>query len=216
MKKAFTYICLCAAVVGCSKVDLVSGNSDEDPIVFDNVQTKAVVSSADEILSMGVFAQMNLGTEGDPGYLDYIMLLDNEFVQRSGPDADWTYENTRYWVDDREYHFFAVWPYSGNPDSPVTNASSVDGDGAFSYRVTFTTPENADQELLTATKSERTVAGIPSPSSVKFQFEHQLTNVNFKIWRNGAPESVYDRIKVKPRTLQLFLNFKVFSFFYNP
>jgi hypothetical protein len=87
MKKTFTYICICAAVVGCSKVDLVSGNSDEDPISFANVQTKAVVSSADEILSMGVLAQMNLGTEGDPGYLDYVMLLDNEHVHRTGPDA---------------------------------------------------------------------------------------------------------------------------------
>ncbi len=196
MKKAFTYICLCAAVVGCSKVDLVSGNSDEDPIVFDDVQTKAIVSGADEVLSMGVLAQMNLGAdENDPGYDDYIMLLDNEYVHRTGPDAAWTYDNTRYWVPDRTYHFFAVWPYSGDPDSPVTNVSSVAGDGAYAYNVNFTTPVAADQELLTARKTERTVNGIPFPTSVDFQFEHQLTNVHFKVWRNGEVEG--DQIRLK-------------------
>lgn len=198
MKKAFTYICLCAAVVGCSKVDLVSGNSDEDPISFANVQTKAVVSSADKILSMGVLAQMNLGSdENDPGYDDYIMLLDNEHVHRTGPDAAWTYENTRYWVPDRTYHFFAVWPYSGDPDSPVNNVSSVAGDGAYSYNVNFTTPVAADKELLTARKTERTVNGTPFPASVDFQLEHQLTNVHFKVWRNGEAEGIDDQIRLK-------------------
>lgn len=186
-----------ALLYSCGDVDPVRENTDGIAIVFDNHLTKAFVESADEILSMGVLAQMNLGTEGDPGYLDYIMLLDNEHVQRSGSDAPWTYENTRYWVDDRAYHFFAVWPYSGDPDSPVTNASSVAGDGPYAYNVTFNTPEKADQELLTATKTERTVTGKPYPSSVDFQFEHQLTNVNFKIWRDGSAEGIQDRIKIK-------------------
>lgn len=197
MKKAFTYICLCAAVVGCSKVDLVSGNSDEDPIVFDNVQTKAIVSGADEILSMGVLAQMNLGSEGDPAYEDYIMLLDNEHVHRANASSPWTYENTRYWVTDRTYHFFAVWPYSGAANSPVTNLSSVATDGAYGYSVTFNTPDAADQELLIAKKTERTVIGNPFPESVDFQFKHQLTNVHFKVWRDGSPEGIDDKVKVK-------------------
>ena len=197
MKKFLIYICLFAAAISCGKEEPDSGNTEKDAIVFDNVQTKAVVSSADEILSMGVLAQMNLGSEGDEGYLDYVMLLENEHVHRTSPEAAWTYDHTRYWVPDRAWHFFAVWPYSGDPDSPVTNASSVAGDGAYSYSVTFNTPEKADQELLTATKTERTVAGKPFPGSVDFQFEHQLTNVNFKIWRNGSDEGIQDRIKIK-------------------
>ena len=187
-----------ASIVGCSDVLLVSEDSDEVPIAFANVQTKAVVSSADEVLSMGVLAQMNLGSdENDPGYDDYIMLLDNEHVHRTGPDAAWTYENTRYWVPDRTYHFFAVWPYSGAADSPVTNVTSVAGDGAYAYNVNFTTPAAADQELMTARKTERTVTGTPFPTSVDFQFEHQLTNVHFKVWRNGEAEGLDDQIRLK-------------------
>ena len=52
------------------------GGSPDKAIVFSDVQTKAIVSSADEILSMGVLAQMNLGAEGESGYNDYTMILE--------------------------------------------------------------------------------------------------------------------------------------------
>ena len=196
MKKALIYIVGLAAIFSCGKVELVSGSSDKDAIVFDNVQTKAIVNSADQILSMGVMAQMNLGAENEPGYDDYIMILDNEHVSRTSPSSPWTYENTRYWVTDRAYHFFAVWPYSGDANSPVKEVSSVTGDGPYAYRVKFDTPEAADQELLTATKTEMTT-GTSFPACVDFQYEHQLTNVHFKIWRNGAADNINDYIKVK-------------------
>ena len=188
-----------ASVISCSDVDLISGSSDRDAIVFDNVQTKAVVSSADQILGMGVLAQMNLGDEDkqEAGSNSYIMILDNEHVTRTSPSEPWTYENTRYWVTDRVYHFFGVWPYSGDADSPVTNVSSVAGDGAYAYSVTFDTPQTADQELLTAKAKAKTITGRQFPESVGFNFQHELSNIHFKIWSNGAPENVNDKIRVK-------------------
>ena len=56
------------AVVAMFTLCSCSKELDDNPdpgkaIVFDNDQTRADVSSADEILSMGVFAQMNLGDE---------------------------------------------------------------------------------------------------------------------------------------------------------
>ena len=178
--------------------ELIDKPDSGEAIVFDNVQTRAIVSSANEILSMGVFAQMNLGDDDkeEAGSNSYVMLLDNEHVSRIDSSAPWTYEHTRYWVADRAYHFFAVWPYSGD-NSSVTNVSSAAGDGAYGYNVTFKTPAAADQELLTAKAKERTKTGLPFPESVDFQFQHELTNVNLKIWSNGAPDNVQDRIKVK-------------------
>lgn len=200
MKKALIYIIGLVAIFSCDRMDPFSGSPDK-AIVFSDVQTKAIVSSADEILSMGVLAQMNLGAEGESGYNDYTMILDNEHVSRTSSSAPWTYEHTRYWVPDRAFHFFAVWPYSGDENSPVSNVSSTEGDGPFSYNVTFTTPENADQELLTAVKTERTVTGNAFPAGVDFQFEHQLTNVHFKIWRDAKDdneeENLRDKIRVK-------------------
>ena len=204
MKKFFISIMAVAAmfnICSCSQ-ELYDKPNSEKAIVFDNVQTRAIVSSADEILSMGVLAQMNLGDEdkGEAGSNSYIMLLDNEHVSRTSSTTDWTYEHTRYWVTDRLFHFFAVWPYSGD-NSSVSNVSSVAGDGAYSYRVTFDTPEAADQELLTAKTWVKTKTGNEFPESVGFDFQHELTNVNLKIWSNGAPDNVQDKIRVKSVTI---------------
>ena len=173
----------------------------EKAIVFDDIQTRTVVNGADDILRMGVFAQMNLGDEDvqETGSNDFIMLLENEDVSRTSSTAPWTYEHTRYWVTDRVFHFFAVWPYSGE-NSSVTNVKSiapVAGKGAYGYSVTFETPAAADQDLLTAKTSMKTKTGQDLPESVGFKFQHELTNVNLKIWSNGAPENVNDSIRVK-------------------
>ena len=164
------------------------------------------MNGADGILRMGVFAQMNLGDEDvqEAGSNDFIMLLENENVSRTSSTAPWTYDNTRYWVTDRVFHFFAVWPYSGE-NSSVTNVKSiapaVAGESAYGYSVTFETPAAADQDLLTAKTMMKTKTGQDLPESVGFNFQHELTNLNLKIWSNGAPDNVQDKIKVKEVTL---------------
>ena len=183
----------------CSK-EFINKPDSGEAIAFNDVQTRGLINSADELFSMGVFAQMNLGNEGKAGSDNYIMLLENEHVSREDIASPWTYEHTRYWIADRVYHFFAVWPYSGDK-SYVTNVKSVAGDGAYGYTVTFETPEAADQELLTAKETVKTKSGEAFPESVGLGFKHELTNVNLKIWSNGAPESVQDNVKVKEVTL---------------
>ena len=186
------------SLCSCSN-EFVDKPGSGEAIVFDNVQTRGAVNSADEILSMGVFAQMNLGDEDqqEEGSNSFVALLENEHVSRTSASAPWTYKNTRYWVTDRVYHFFAVHPYSGANNSPVTNASLVAGDGVRGYSVTFETPAAADQDLMTAKTTVKTKTGHDFPESVGFDFKHELTNVNLKIWSNGAPDNVKDKIRVK-------------------
>ena len=208
MKKIFISIMAVASVLNlcsCSN-EVIEVPDAEKAIVFDNIQTRTVVNGADDILRMGVFAQMNLGDEDvqEDGSNDFIMLLENEDVSRTGLDDPWTYDNTRYWVTDRVFHFFAVWPYSGE-NSSVTNVKSiapaVAGESAYGYSVTFETPAAADQDLLTAKTMMKTKTGQDLPESVGFNFQHELTNLNLKIWSNGAPDNVQDKIKVKEVTL---------------
>ena len=200
MKKSLMSIIAVAAMLNlcsCSK-DIIDEPNSQKAIVFNDVQTRALINSADKILSMGVFAQMNLGNdeEQEKGSNSFIMLLENEHVSRKNSSADWTYEHTRYWVADRVFHFFAVWPYSGDSSS-VTDVKSVAGERAYGYSVTFETPNAADQELLTATREMETKTGVNFPESVGFNFKHELSNVNLKIWSNGAGDNVKDKIKVK-------------------
>ena len=206
MKKFFILIIAVAAMLNFSSCsdEQIDKPSPRTAIVFNDVQTRAIVNSADELLEMGVFAQMNLGDEDkqEAGSNNCIMILENEHVSRAdaGPETPWTYEHTRYWITDRVYHFFAVWPYSER-NASVTNVSSVAGDGAYGYSVTFETPEAADQDLLTSKASVKTKTGDPFPESVGFNFKHELTNVNLKIWSNGAPDNIKDKIKVKEVTI---------------
>lgn len=208
MKKFFISIMVVAAMLNlcsCSK-ELIDKPDSEEAIVFNNVQTRDIVNSADEILSMGVFAQMNLGDvdKGEAGSNDYIMLLDNELVSRSTKDDPWTYDNTRYWVANRVFHFFAVWPYPvSDGSSCITNVSSVagTGNGAYGYSVTFETPDTADQELLIANTTVKTKTGEDFQESVGLGFQHALTNVNLKIWSNGADGDDENNVKVKGVTI---------------
>lgn len=208
MKKIFISIFAVAAMLNlcsCSN-EIIDKPCREKAIVFNNIQTRDIVNSANDILSMGVFAQMNLGDEDkqEPGSNDFIMLLENEHVSRvdADPSTLWTYENTCYWVADRIFHFFAVWPYSGE-NSSVTNVKSIapaTGEGAYGYSLTFDTPEAADQDLLTAQATVKAETNdISDPVGLNFQ--HELTNVNLKVWSNGAPENVNDKIRVKEVTL---------------
>jgi hypothetical protein len=203
MKKFFISIMAVASVFNlcsCSN-EVIEVPDAEKAIVFDDIQTRTVVNGADDIRRMGVFAQMNLGDDavGEAGSNDFIMLLENEDVSRTSPTAPWTYEHTRYWVTDRVFHFFAVWPYSGE-NSSVTKVESiapVDGKGAYGYNLTFETPAAADQDLLTAKITKKTKTGFNFSESVGFDFQHELTNLNLKIWSNGATENVNDKIRVK-------------------
>ena len=174
-------------------------------IVFDNDQTRTIVNSPADILKMGVFAQINCGDveKSEAGSNSYVMILNNEEVSRTS-GTPWTYNNTCYWVKGRVFHFFAVWPYSGENSSVsnVTEVEPVNGDGPHGYSVTFETPETADQDLLTAKTKVETKTGEPFPPGVvKFTFNRALTNVNLKIWSNGAPDNVQDKIKVKKVTI---------------
>lgn len=208
MKKIFISIFAVAAMLNlcsCSNEIIDNKPCSEQAIVFNNNQTRAIVGSADDIRSMGVFAQMNRGDDAkqEPGSNDFFMLLENEHVKRDYPYTDWTYENTCYWVTDRVFHFFAVWPYSGE-NSSVTDVKSiapVAGEGAYGYSVTFETPAAADQELLTAKTTKETKTGEEFPESVGFKFQHELTNVNLKVWSNGADGNAPDNVKVKEVTL---------------
>ena len=205
MQKFFISIMVVGAMLtlsSCNNEPIDKQSNSSKAIVFDNVQTKAgvsgIVDGADKILRMGVFAQMNLGDieKGEDGCNNYVMLLENENVWRDGVSAPWTYEHTRYWVTDRVYHFFAVWPYSEECDS-ITNVSTIPSDEAHGYSVIFDTPAAANQELLTARATQQTKSGEAFPESVRFTFKHELTNVNLKIWSNGALDNFKDKIKVK-------------------
>lgn len=181
MKKLTFILIAAAALAACSNDELIDGTQGYDnAIVFGNIATRAAITSANDVTEFGVWARMNTGDDGTAEADVYVDLLKNERVYKSG---EWTYDNTRYWVYDRTFHFFAYLPYAASGVEEATLTQS--GNNYPGYKIPFTMTDAADIDLMIAHKTERTVTGNSFPTSVALEFEHALSQINFKVAKNG-------------------------------
>ncbi|MBQ9137031.1 MAG: fimbrillin family protein [Alistipes sp.] len=171
MKRIF----IAAALLGlfaCNREDVVSEN-DLTPtaISFNNVATRAGLTDL-QTNGFGVWATTSSTANNSAA------ILTNEKVYMDG--GLWTYDNTRYWVENCKFYFLAVWPYSED-NSPVTQHDIVqDGVNYTGYTMAVTTPAAADYDPLVATNvTDTTVEGYAT--TVPLTFEHLMCKVNLKI-----------------------------------
>ena len=196
MKRFILSIFVAAAILsGCNEVETEENNT---PICFGEASTRAEIKEASEIKEFKVYAEMNLGSDNDPDGLNlqWIPLLEGERVYRSSADAPFTYDNTRYWVNDRTFYFFAVYPH--DTEVVVNNNDAVNGSST--YTVNFNTPATADTDLLVAGVPVDTNLGRPAPETVAFDFSHALTQMNIKVFYDLA-KNPGDRFRVKKISL---------------
>ncbi|MBO7235953.1 MAG: fimbrillin family protein [Alistipes sp.] len=166
--------------VSCEKEDYLH-EPNSNVIKFGASSTRAEVKTAADILEFGVCAEMNLGPDGTAEALEWFPIFENDRISRPNAESDFTYEQVRYWLDYRSYHFFAVYPY---PASVARTSEDIMTDGEktgtkFTYNVPITIPASADNDIMTAYKSEVTTDSCPS--SVDMEFEHKLAKINFNI-----------------------------------
>lgn len=177
MKKFVLTILVAAAILsGCNEVETEENST---PICFGEASTRAEVKDASEIKEFKVYAEMNLGSDNatDGSNLQWIPLLEGERVYRSSADTPFTYDNTRYWVNDRTFYFFAAYPH--DTEVVVNNNEAVNGSST--YTVNFNTPATADTDLLVAGVCVDTNS-VPAPETVAFDFSHALTQMNIKVF----------------------------------
>ena len=156
----------------CTNEDIPGKDEQGPAIEFGEVKTRAEVSEANQVKEFSVFAEQNYLNEDGSESTDFISLLDNERVYRTG--ENFTYDNTRYWVNDRTFNFFAAYPYM---DSEKVKRAIFDGfDG---YTIDFTTPATADTDLMISHKTALTTASQVSYPTVDFNFQHILSKVCF-------------------------------------
>ena len=196
MKKFVLAIFVAAAILsGCNEVETEENNT---PICFGEASTRAEIKDASEIKEFKVYAEVNLGSDNstDGSNLQWIPLLEGERVYRSSADAPFTYDNTRYWANDRTFYFFAAYPH--DTEVVVNNNDAVNGSST--YTVNFNTPATADTDLLVAGVCVDTNSGRPAPETVAFDFSHALTQMNIKVFYDLA-KNPGDRFRVKKISL---------------
>lgn len=188
MKRLLALLTFAFIVISCDDVKVDVPHDQGCSITFGQVSTRAGVTT-DNLSEFAVWAEMNNGDDGTPEADEYLDLLTNERVYKSS--GNWTYDNTRYWVYNRNFNFFAVHPYS---ETSAVEKLTLTQDGVSypGYAVPFVTPASADTDLLVAHKSERTDIGGSFPESVVLTLEHLLTNVTFKVTQDFEKNSEDD------------------------
>ena len=201
MKKTLIAIITIATLAAaCNKVEIIDGGQNTTSgIVFNCTETKAAVTSANEIKAFGVFAKQNLGEDGTPEALNWFSLLENEKVYRNNTDEEFIYDNLRYWVDNRTFRFFAYYPYlaaDANPTEGLTGITAVgNGNGFPAFNMTYVTPESANADMLVST-TVLPIDGDPDTAypTVDIDFHHALSRVSVLVSKHQKNEN--NRIEI--------------------
>ena len=177
MKKTLSILIISLAFLSCEK-EKAGPAHETTPIEFGNIETRAAITEdnfSSEFTEFGVFAYMNGGADGTAEASVYSPILEDERVYKNGDE--WLYGNTRYWVPDRTFQFFAFFPYQEDFVSHVQNNANHTG-----HQLTFTTPADADVDLMTAHKTVSTAES--TPTRVELAFKHELVQVNVEVTQN--------------------------------
>lgn len=208
MKKFVLAIFVAAAILsGCNEVETEDNST---PICFGEASSRAEVKDASEIKEFKVYAEMNLGSDSatDGSNLQWIPLLEGERVYRDNngdgvtdETGNFTYDNTRYWVNDRTFRFFAYWPcLSENKEVAEDGLWKVEATSLGEYKLSFVTSAKADDDLLVANKTVVTTAGQTEYPTIDLAFQHQLTKICFKVNYDGVVNKG-DAFKFKELTI---------------
>lgn len=177
MKRLLSILILACTLSACENDGQVSTPiNDSKPITFDMVETRAGIETADiENNGFGVFAFVNQGAEGTSKSTTFVSLF-GEAAKKVYKDdeGNWTYDNKEFWVANRIYHFYGVYPY--NAQYTITKDISGNPTG---ISHTFTTPDAANEDFVAAYTPID--SSQDTPESVGMDFNHMLSNVYFMV-----------------------------------
>lgn len=158
------------------------GDDVANQIKFGMPSARAEVGSADEILEFKVYAEMNLGPDNaeDGSNQQWVPLLEGERVYRANGEADFTYDNTRYWVNDRTFYFYGVYPATTNVTRYGLDSDQDGTNDGWAYNSTIEVPLAADVDYMTAIYSQG-ITNNAFPASVPMPFTHNMARVRFKV-----------------------------------
>lgn len=153
-------------------------------------------SSGGDGQSIGIYGVMSRENPSD-----IREIFSNDALSYSTTDGTWTYGLTKYWISQYEYSFWAVYPYSSQPDAgaadPVQPCYSLDAGkdpatGLSDYSLNISgyeiTSENLRTDLMLGASYRDQRSGT-DPSAVPITLRHALAAVNFRI-RNGSDNKI--------------------------
>ena len=182
------------ALLGCQNEPTPVAPGNGRPISFDNVETRAGLQDLKDN-GFGVWAIVNNATMVND------VLMDNQKVTHDDT-LGWIYSPEQQWIDNSVFNFTATYPYDTN--GTYFNYDNANAD----VKLTVSeTPSTTDFLIATHT----TDTSIENYSTVvPLNFQHALTSVGLKIWRDGGKHQ-NDDMRIKSVTLGNILKDGTFS-----
>ncbi|MDE7381410.1 MAG: fimbrillin family protein [Muribaculaceae bacterium] len=202
MKKSIYLIAVSAlALSACTSEEVIFEGKQSNVIGFQNVVDKQSRSTATEVTAsnlnhfsvFGYYTNPNVSTQA-------ILVFNNELVTKGDKNGQtvWNYDNTRYWVPNATYCFYA---YScgdiklnsqfGHFTMDVTK--SLANDRVLKIE-DYVCDETHQHDLLYAAKegvkpeTDETGQKVVSGTDVAFKFDHLLAKIDTKFRSSFAPE----------------------------
>ncbi len=183
MRKLILTLFAAVALVGCHNEPTPVAPDTPRAIAFDNVTTRAGLTDL-QTNGFGVWAVINNTT------VQNFMLMDNQHVEYDETDG-WYYSPMQYWIDNTTFNFTATYPYDSNASYFSYNTENK----AVELKVSETPSET---DFLIAENETNT--SVEYDTTVNLQFQHMLTSVGMKIWRDGGKHQ-NDQMRIKKVTL---------------
>lgn len=189
MKKSFLFLAVCAAALtACTSEEVIEEGVQSNVIGFQNVVSKnsRAISSKDDLKTFYAYAYYTTeGQEANP-----ISVFSGEPVTLKD-DGTWGYTNTRYWVPDGKYYFYAYScenkAIASAYGTPSMNLDAVGVNGC-ALRINEFICNNTHQDDLVFATNENMVGGAKGKNEkVAFTFQHILTKVNVVFSSGFAP-----------------------------
>ena len=185
MRKILLTMFATVALLGCQNEPTPVAPGNGRPISFDNVETRAGLSDL-KANGFGVWAIVNNATMVNHD------LMNNQKVTYNTTSDAWEYDPEQQWIDNSVFNFTATYPYDANGTYFSYDNANAD--------VTLTVSETPSQtDFLIATHTTDTSEENYS-TEVPLNFQHALTSVGLKIWRDEAKHT-NDQMRVTKVTL---------------
>lgn len=195
MRKILLTMFATVALLGCQNEPTPVAPGNGRPISFDNVETRAGLSDL-KADGFGVWAIVNNAT-----MVNDVLMNNQEVTYNATLDA-WEYNPEQQWIDNSKFNFTATYPYDTNG-----TYFSYDNANADVKLTVSETPSEVD--FLIATHETNTSIENYS-TEVPLNFQHALTSVGLKIWRDGGKHQ-NDQMRIKSVTLGNILKDGTFS-----
>lgn len=172
------------SLLGCNKDDAPITPQHQHAISFGTVDTRAGLADLKND-GFGVWAIINNDVVQNK------ILMDNQLVEFNEAEG-WHYSPVQNWIDKTKFTFLATYPYDGSGTYFSYNSEKT----AVELKVSET-PSAVD--FLVAT-NETDTSNEGYSTTVDLPFQHMLTSVSLKIWRDGAKHQS-DDMRIKRVTL---------------